>query len=157
MVKFYVRMLLAAMLLVPSVAMAEDVTVLQVNYTDGTNVNFAFADKPVATIKADSVAFSSAANSVKTDMSQLKNFKFITEGEATGIHSVKQGNAQISAGNAYLSNLRDGETVRVFTVGGQQVLAVKAVDGSASLDLNHLGRGVFIIRTATTSTKVLVK
>lgn len=157
MVKFYVRMLLAAMLFIPSAAKADDATVLRVNYNNGERVDFAFADKPTATFKTDSITVASTANTVQAEMSAVKDFKFLTDAEATGISAIRQNGARITAGNAYLSNLAEGETVRVYTANGQQVLAAKADGGNVKLDLNSLGRGVYIISTSTTNTKVLVK
>lgn len=154
MIKFYVRMLLAAMLFIPSVAFADDVTVLQVNYNDGSSVNFAFTDSPAFSFKADSIDVTSSSSSLQTVMSEVKDFKFVNV--TTGINAIENG-AQVSGGQAFLSNLSDGEAVRVYSISGKLVLSTKAEGGNAQLDLAGLGRGIYIIRTAKTSTKVIIK
>ena len=66
--------------------------------------------------------------------------------------------SRLEQGHVYFANAREGETVRVFTVDGRLVASQRVSgEGIADIDLTTLGKGLYIVKSARTSIKVVNK
>jgi hypothetical protein len=77
----------------------------------------------------------------------------------TGIQEVFNDEApRLEQGHVYMANARKGDIVRVFTVDGKFVTSQRVDDdGTADIDLTVLNKGLYIVKSARTSIKVINK
>ncbi len=163
--RFYLLRMLV-LLLVVSLSQAllaqeeEEVLCLRVVETSGTTVRFAIDEKPTMTFNGSTMVVDGRV-SIEVALDEVEEYNFGYDvPTATGIAQVESdGQTEFSNGKAYISGLKEDSTVYVYTVDGQQVLAVRAsAEGSAAVDLSALKHGVvYILRTPGASYKVMNK
>ena len=150
--KFYLMLL--AMMMIASVK-AENVKYLVLN-SGGEETVIALADEPVMTINEGTLKVTVAGEEkVSADLSQGLSYRF-SEADPTAIQEVlNKESSRLEQGHVYIAHAREGETVRVFTVDGKQVVSQRInSEGTADIDLTTLGKGIYIVKSAKTSIKI---
>ena len=145
----------AAMLCVLAVATASaEVKYLIVSRTDGSKAAFALADDPVVKNSATELTIESTASTITVPFAELANYTF----SETGFNAVDETLADES------HIIRDGQItftdsqISVYSLDGREMLRARAdADGYAAIDLSGLGKGVYIVRTYSSSFKFIVK
>ena len=151
--KFYLMLL--AMMMIASVK-AENVKYLVLN-SGGEETVIALADEPVMTINEGILKVTVAGEEkVSADLSQGLSYRF-SEADPTAIQEVlNKESSRLEQGHVYIAHAREGETVRVFTVDGKQVVSQRInSEGTADIDLTTLGKGIYIVKSAKTSIKII--
>lgn len=148
------------MLFLPCTLHAEEpleVQFLVVTQTNGTVSKFALTEAPVITYDGNDVVITCSEKTLQTSMDGVKNCTFVTETISNGIEDVRQGQTKttFAFGKALFEGLQSGARVLVYTIDGKAVSSVSADgDGCASIDLNALSGGVYILRTPDKSFKI---
>lgn len=95
---------------------------------------------------------------LSADLSQGLSYKFLAE-DPTAIQEVlNKETSRLELGHVYIAHAKAGETVRVFTVDGKLVASQRINgEGTADIDLTTLGKGLYIVKSAKTSIKVMNK
>ena len=95
---------------------------------------------------------------LSADLSQGLSYKFLSE-DPTAIQEVlNKETSRLELGHVYIAHAKAGETVRVFTVDGKLVASQRINgEGTADIDLTTLGKGLYIVKSAKTSIKVMNK
>ena len=153
--KFYLMLLVMMM---ATSAKAENVKYLVLN-SGGEETVIALADEPVMTINEGTLKVTVAGEEkVSADLSQGLSYRF-SEADPTAIQEVlNKESSRLEQGHVYIAHAREGETVRVFTVDGKQVVSQRInSEGTADIDLTTLGKGIYIVKSAKTSIKVMNK
>ena len=153
--KFYLMLLV--MLMATSVK-AENVQYLVLN-SGGEETVIALADEPVMTIEESILKVTVAGEEkLSADLSQGLSYKFLAE-DPTAIQEVlNKETSRLELGHVYIAHAKAGETVRVFTVDGKLVASQRINgEGTADIDLTTLGKGLYIVKSAKTSIKVMNK
>lgn len=151
--KFYLMLL--AMMMIASVK-AENVKYLVLN-SGGEETVIALADEPVMTINEGTLKVTVAGEEkVSADLSQGLSYRF-SEADPTAIQEVlNKESSRLEQGHVYIAHAREGETVRVFTVDGKLVASQRInSEGTADIDLTTLGKGIYIVKSAKTSIKII--
>ena len=151
--KFYLMLL--AMMMIASVKV-ENVKYLVLN-SGGEETVIALADEPVMTINEGTLKVTVAGEEkVSADLSQGLSYRF-SEADPTAIQEVlNKESSRLEQGHVYIAHAREGETVRVFTVDGKQVVSQRInSEGTADIDLTTLGKGIYIVKSAKTSIKII--
>ena len=153
--KFYLMLLV---MLMATSAKAENVKYLVLN-SGGEETVIALADEPVMTINEGFLKVTVAGEEkLSADLSQGLSYKF-SEAAPTAIQEVLSKElSRLEQGHVYIAHAREGETVRVFTVDGKLVASQRInSEGTADINLTILGKGLYIVKSAKTSIKVMNK
>jgi hypothetical protein len=145
------------MLLAPVVLQAADgVSYLYITMTDNSETVFALADNPVVTVSGTTFLATCGSQSVSADLTSVKNYHF---SNTTGISSIQSSKETVllQVGQAVISGVKAGTEVRIVSVDGKVVMSRKAAaNGSLTIDLSTLGRGVYVLSTPTTKLKMMI-
>lgn len=126
---------------------------LVVNKTDGTKVNYLFANTPVATIEGDNLTIVDLTNTtgVVYPISDITNMTFDREEILNGVEGVLGSNGDVAFGvtatalEAY--GLPAATEIFIFDASGVlRVSGRSADDGTASLEIGTLEKGVYLVR-----------
>ena len=153
--KFYLMLLV---MLMATSAKADNVKYLVLN-SGGEETIIALADNPVMTIDEGILKVTVAGEEkVSADLSQGLSYSF-SEADPTAIQEVLNNeSSRLEQGHVYIVHARAGETVRVFTIDGKLVASQRiGKEGCADIDLTTLGKGLYIVKSAKTSIKVMNK
>lgn len=153
--KFYLMLLV---MLMATSAKADNVKYLVLN-SGGEETVIALADEPVMTIEESILKVTVAGEEkLSADLSQGLSYKFLAE-DPTAIQEVlNKETSRLELGHVYIAHAKAGETVRVFTVDGKLVASQRInSEGTADIDLTTLGKGLYIVKSAKTSIKVMNK
>ena len=153
--KFYLMLLV---MLMATSAKADNVKYLVLN-SGGEETVIALADEPVMTIEESILKVTVAGEEkLSADLSQGVSYKFLAE-DPTAIQEVlNKETSRLELGHVYIAHAKAGETVRVFTVDGKLVASQRINgEGTADIDLTTLGKGLYIVKSAKTSIKVMNK
>jgi hypothetical protein len=148
--------MLLVMLMATS-AKADSVKYLVLN-SGGEETVIALADNPVMTINEGTLKVTVAGvEKLSADLSQGLTYSFSET--ATSIQEILNNeSSRLEQGHVYIAHAREGETVRVFTVDGKLVASQRINgEGTADIDLTTLGKGLYIVKSAKTSIKVMNK
>lgn len=151
--KFYLMLLV---MLMATSAKADSVKYLVLN-SGGEETVIALADEPVMTIEESILKVTVAGEEkLSADLSQGLSYKFLAE-DPTAIQEVlNKETSRLELGHVYIAHAKAGETVRVFTVDGKLVASQRINgEGTADIDLTTLGKGLYIVKSAKTSIKVI--
>ena len=152
--KFYLMLLV---MLMATSAKADNVKYLVLN-SGGEETVIALADAPVMTINEGTLKVTVAGvEKLSTDLSQGLTYSFSET--ATSIQEILNNeSSRLEQGHVYIAHAREGETVRVFTIDGKLVASQRInSEGTADIDLTTLGKGLYIVKSAKTSIKVMNK
>lgn len=164
------RMLLLAMLAVPTAVMAADSETydkqfLVINAAGGTQVSIALEDVPVLSVSNDSLVVTSLGDNLIVPFSgttyAIETRKVEKPSHTTGISNIiapnsKSAQPQFSLGNGTVSGLKAGAKVTIYQIGGQAVKTISADnEGKAELNITNLPAGIYIIKTPTQSFKII--
>lgn len=152
--KFYLMLLV---MLMATSAKADNVKYLVLN-SGGEETVIALADAPVMTINEGMLKVTVAGvEKLSADLSQGLTYSFSET--ATSIQEVLNNeSSRLEQGHVYIAHAREGETVRVFTIDGKLVASQRInSEGTADIDLTTLGKGLYIVKSAKTSIKVMNK
>ena len=153
--KFYLMLLV---MLMATSAKADNVKYLVLN-SGGEETVIALADEPVMTIEESILKVTVAGEEkLSADLSQGLSYKFLAE-DPTAIQEVlNKETSRLELGHVYIAHAKAGETVRVFTVDGKLVASQRINgEGTADIDLTTLGKGLYIVKSAKTSIKIMNK
>ena len=153
--KFYLMLLV---MLMATSAKADNVKYLVLN-SGGEETVIALADEPVMTIEESILKVTVAGEEkLSADLSQGLSYKFLAE-DPTAIQEVlNKETSRLELGHVYIAHAKAGEPVRVFTVDGKLVASQRINgEGTADIDLTTLGKGLYIVKSAKTSIKVMNK
>ena len=134
--RFHLKgMLLLALSFVSFSAIADNVTTLELVQNSGETAQFELGKSPVVSTNHDSL--------VIADATSINN----VNGKSTAAHSFRGGVVKFDG-------LRASSPIIVATVDGKVIANVRSSsNGSAVIDLNAFGHGLYIVKTATGSYK----
>lgn len=134
---------------------ADVVKYLVLNTADGQQV-IALADNPVMTVSGGVLKVTvGGVEKVSTSLDNVENYMF-QEQSATAIREIMADGYQLSEGHVFMSNVKAGETIAVYSADSRRVSVQRvAADGRVDIDLTSLPKGVYIVKSPTTSIKVL--
>lgn len=153
--KFYLMLLVVVM---ATSAKADSVKYLVFN-SGGEETVIALADEPVITINEGVLKVTVAGEEkLSADLSEGLSYSF-SETAPTAIQEIlTEESSRLEQGHVYFAHAREGETIRVFTVDGRLVASQRiSGEGIADIDLTTLGKGLYIVKSAKTSIKVVNK
>ena len=139
-------------------AKAESVQYLVFELIDGTQTVVALADQPVITVEGTELKVTVAGEEkLSASLESIKEYSF--SATTVGIQSLQvEPTSRFEMGHIYIANAQEGDVIRVFTIDGKQVAQQRiANDGTADIDLTVLGKGLFIVKSKSSSIKVINK
>ena len=144
-------LLLAAAVLMSTVAMAEDGVIVKLK--NGSEVGFVFSSKPNVTPGAELSITTSDGASVSYDYAEVRSVRF-GDVTSTGIDDVTSSPVcdvvfRLLDGKVVVEGLPAGESVSVYNASGQLLATKKQTATGGSLTLPLEGSGVLIVRTST--------
>ena len=93
---------------------------------------------------------------LSTSLANVKNFYF--KSAVTSIDEIEGTKPSLQKGHVYMTNLKAGDSISVYDadgrLAGQQTVSA---DGRVDVDLTTLNKGVYIVKTPTTSIKIINK
>ena len=144
-------------LLVTTSASAEGMKYVVFDLRDGTQTVIALQDKPVITCQSGELKVT-VAGEEKVSASLGDVAKYYFSDTPSGIFEMTEEKPRIEMGHLYVTRAKAGESVRVYTSDGRMVGSYRiSADGNADIDLTTLGKGLYIVKTAKASIKILNK
>lgn len=155
--KLKVCLILLVMLIAVSVK-AENVKYLVFN-SGGEQTVIALADEPVITINEGTLKVTVAGvEKLLADLSEGLTYSFSPVAPTSVLAVLAEESSRLEQGHVYIAHAHEGETVRVFSVDGKLAASQRiSSEGTADIDLTTLGSGLYIVKTAKTSIKVMNK
>lgn len=145
---------LLALMLTAS-ASAEGMQYVVFDLRDGTQTVIALQDKPVITCQ-DGELKVTVAGEEKVSASLGDVAKYYFSDNPLNIFEMADEKPRIEMGHLYVTRAKAGESVRVYTTDGRMVGSYRiSADGNADIDLTTLGKGLYIVKTAKASIKIL--
>ena len=142
-------------LLVTTSASAEGMKYVVFDLRDGTQTVIALQDKPIITCQSGELKVT-VAGEEKVSASLGDVAKYYFSDTPSGIFEMTEEKPRIEMGHLYVTRAKAGESVRVYTSDGRMVGSYRiSVDGNADIDLTTLGKGLYIVKTAKASIKIL--
>lgn len=169
--KRLIGFIVAVMPLLPTGAMTQAVSqtstviYLVLTGTDETVHEFALSSNPIVRFDKDSLIIACGEDELATSLNDVKNYSFTEKTVTTAINSISADNdattiatPSFSFRDAEVTGLNTGDRVSVYNANGMLVQSVQAgVDGTTSLRLDFLPKGIYIIRTPSKSFKITNK
>ena len=144
-------------LLVTTSASAEGMKYVVFDLRDGTQTVIALQDKPIITCQSGELKVT-VAGEEKVSASLGDVAKYYFSDTPLGIFEMTEEKPRIEMGHLYVTRAKAGESVRVYTSDGRMVGSYRiSADGNADIDLTTLGKGLYIVKTAKASIKILNK
>ncbi len=144
-------------LLVTTSASAEGMKYVVFDLRDGTQTVIALQDKPIITCQSGELKVT-VAGEEKVSASLGDVAKYYFSDTPSGIFEMTEEKPRIEMGHLYVTRAKAGESVRVYTSDGRMVGSYRiSADGNADIDLTTLGKGLYIVKTAKASIKILNK
>ena len=96
------------------------------------------------------------AGEEKVSASLVDVTKYYFSDTPLGIFDITEEKPRIEMGHLYVTRGKTDDAVRVYTTDGRMVGTYPiTANGTTDIDLTTLGKGLFIVRTAKTSIKIL--
>ena len=142
-------------LLVATSASAEGMKYVVFDLRDGTQTVIALQDKPVITCQSGELKVT-VAGEEKVSASLGDVAKYYFSETPLSIFEITEEKPRIEMGHLYVTRGKAGDAVRVYTTDGRMVGTYPiTANGTTDIDLTTLGKGLFIVRTAKASIKIL--
>ena len=142
-------------LLVTTSASAEGMKYVVFDLRDGTQTVIALQDKPVITCQSGELKVT-VAGEEKVSASLRDVAKYYFSETPLSIFEMTEEKPRIEMGHLYVTRGKAGDAVRVYTTDGRMVGTYPiTANGTTDIDLTTLGKGLFIVRTAKASIKIL--
>ena len=144
-------------LMLTASASAEGMQYVVFDLRDGTQTVIALQDKPVITCQGGELKVN-VAGEEKVSVSLGDVAKYYFSDTPLSIFEMADEKPRIEMGHLYVTRAKAGESVRVYTTDGRMVGSYRiSADGNADIDLTTLGKGLYIVKTAKASIKILNK
>ena len=148
--------LMLLVVLLATGAKAESVKYLVFN-CGGEETVIALADNPVMTISNGVLKVTvGGEEKVSAELTDGLSYSF-SETIPTSILEIQDDDKpRLESGHVYFANAKRGDVVRVFTT---NLVASQRIndDGTADIDMTALSKGLYIVKSAKTSIKVINK
>lgn len=142
-------------LMLTASASAEGMQYVVFDLRDGTQTVIALQDKPVITCQGGELKVN-VAGEEKVSVSLGDVAKYYFSDTPLSIFEMADEKPRIEMGHLYVTRAKAGESVRVYTTDGRMVGSYRiSADGNADIDLTTLGKGLYIVKTAKASIKIL--
>jgi len=154
--KFYFTLLAV---LIAANMKAGNVHYLVLDLANGAQTVVALQDQPVITSNGGELKVMVGSEvMVSASLGDVAKFSFSEDATNTALKEVLGEESRLEEGHFYVANAKKGDVVRVYTLKGQLVATQPVGDnGVADVDLTTLGKGLFIVKSAKTSIKVMNK
>ena len=138
---------------------ADAVFYFEVSMKDGSVLSFPFAEQPTLRVKGDHLVLTTTKEEVELPQGSVDRFTIDKRDGATGIEDVSQKTVMERVGNSVrFSQCKAGSEVAVYDRSGRKVVSEKvAADGTASVSLQELPQGVYIVKSEGVTCKILKK
>ena len=146
--KYIFAALFALALACPSPVKADASYSLLVNTTDGLTVEYDFEYLPIATFEGDVMIITDDRNvkGTRFEMDNVLNMTF--KAAVSGVEELSEANhikVSVANGQLSVSGLEAESQLVVFDASGKVVAsAIAAPDGFASVNIDALGKGVYV-------------
>lgn len=147
------KLLLLFACLISAFAFADDVTYFTIT-ANGSPISFPISEQTIITYADNVLVISTDENRIEIPVVDISSFVFNDEDVPTSI-----GKEQEQRGRASLfKGLKPGSLVQVLTPNGVVVQTVEVPqEGIASLHLQTLPKGVYLVRTSAQTIKIINK
>lgn len=140
-----------------------DVTYLVLTETNGTVSKFALSYAPEITVQDSNLVVACQGDELVVALTNVRDYSFVVEQQVTGISHISIGDdgkpsnePTVSFRDATISGLRAGSRIAIYNMSGALVSQFNANEqGSASIDLSSLPKGVYVIYTPSKSFKII--
>lgn len=152
---------MAAALSAPAASLGYDYSLI-INKLDGTQVEYKFEVMPVATIDGDDLCISTDADPTKVryPIAELNNLTFRSEVNA-GVNDLSADTAPrvsfiVNRQSLEAEGLPAGAMLTVYAANGTLAAQCRAnASGAVSINISHLGHGIYIVKAADHSFKFI--
>lgn len=147
---FFTALLLSA----TSAAFADDAQVV-IKQKSGNTTILTLSTNPVITFEDENMVITTSFTCVSIPLSNVDSYTAVDE--TTGITNVTT-NPQFKAGEIAFSDLPAKTRIAIYSLGGRLVGSQMADDaGNATVSLENLSKGIYIIKTPNANIKVTNK
>lgn len=128
---------------------------LLIKTKDGNTVAYSLTTRPVVTFAGSDLVLTSTDVEVKYPIANVEEITFV---DASAINEIK-GDKVAFAINGQVINakgLANGELVQVYNIDGKAIAQASAnAEGTVTVDISTLGKGVYVIKAGKMSYKIL--
>ena len=134
----------------------EQVSTLDVWTKSGERITYYLNEHPVATYSGSDLVLKTDELTVNYPLAKLHKFTFGSEATSVETAPLPDGQMQMQKGMLCLSEFRAGEKVSIYNIGGQNVMnATISSDGTATLFIQSLATGVYVVKAGSVTHKII--
>lgn len=120
---------------------------------NGNPVRFALSDHPVITFQNNQLIVTTPEETVTVPVAEISIGGFADD--LTGIYQLEAAPKGVRGGQVHFNGLRAGSMVSVYTTEGKMVMQQAAKnDGTVTVDLKPLAKGLYVVKSPTQTIKV---
>lgn len=148
--------IIACLTLLTIGAQAQYAKSIRLTADDGTDVILNLSRSLVISFDNENLIASDGEQTLSVSLDKVK-MEYSTENNSVGIKLTELPDHYVKDGTVVFQGLKAGETVRVFTIGGQQIqnLSPDGNSKSVSVILSTLPKGISIIQVGKYSMKYI--
>lgn len=146
----FIRLLIAVGLMALPLMANADNTRFIITTKDGTVAEFYLDDDPLITYQNNLLVAVSRKHEISVNAADVASFVFSSESVNVGIEGLQS--------TSTLNGLVPGTAVQVFAIDGKLITnTTVSEEGKVDINFNNLPEGIFVIKTAKTSFKIMNK
>lgn len=155
----YIKYILGILLLGSGSSLMAD-NLLHIKQKNGQEVSYLLSDNPrAAMVDSDHLLFECKGNSVVIPFDEISSFNLEVADEDAISHALASRPLfQLSGATMQASGLEAGTQLQLFDAAGRKVAQVRvSASGTASVGLQSLPQGTYIVKSTTSTYKILKK
>lgn len=134
----------------------EQVSTLDVWTKNGEKITYYLSEHPVATYSDNDLVLKTDKLTVSYPLTELHKFTFGSEATSVETTPLTDGQMQMQKGTLCLAGFHAGEKVSIYNIGGQNVMnATISSDGTATLFIESLATGVYVVKAGSITHKII--
>ncbi len=136
----------------------ENVPTLDIWTKNGERITYYLSEHPVATYSGSDLVLKTDELTVSYPLTELHKFTFGSEATSIETTILPDGRMQLQQGMLCLTRFRAGEMVSIYSIGGQNVMnATIGPDGTATLFIQSLATGIYVVKAGSVTHKIIKK
>lgn len=140
-------------------AQAEETVIsLVINHQAGMQTKFALQTQPVITFVGEMLNVKSTKAEISIPIADVLNYE--VKDIPVGVSSTEMNDSapRLLNGHVFFSNIKEGQVVSVYGTDGRLIKSYRAnAGGQLDADLSVLPHGMFIVKSPSTSIKIINK
>lgn len=140
--------------------MSQEINALELHLSSGKEVLFSLEERPVVTFEGEEFVFTTQNNEIRYESSNILKFsyKYVDFSSAVSKTNDAQTSILYKHNTLYISGNEPKSKVSVYSLNGTLVSSIMTdANGSATIQLPHKSKNVYVVKTSISNFKISIK